>query len=214
MKNLISGLLHFKNHVFDDQRELFERLAAGQRPEAMLITCSDSRIVPNLLTQTGPGDLFIVRNPGAIVPPHAAGPTGEAAAIELALGQLGVRDIIVCGHSRCGAMSALVSDAALASMPAVAGWLAHAAEARTRVRALEHVDDEARVDAAARHNVLLQLEHLRSHPSVQRALAARTVRLHAWMYRIAEGEVLAHDEASGRFSPIEWAPPPTATEAR
>src|SRR5947209_1011259 len=113
MQKLVEGVHHFQANIFSPQRELFERLADGQSPVALFITCSDSRINPNLLTQTEPGELFILRNAGNLVPPYGAGPGGEAATVEFATAALGIRDIIVCGHSHCGAMRALLAPAKL-----------------------------------------------------------------------------------------------------
>ncbi|MFM2421431.1 MAG: hypothetical protein RL385_6154, partial [Pseudomonadota bacterium] len=113
MSKLIGGLHHFQQHVFRPQREFFEQLEQGQTPEVLFITCSDSRINPNLLTQTEPGELFIMRNAGNIVPPHSHDPGGEAATVEYAIEALNVSDIIVCGHSQCGAMKGLMDPAAL-----------------------------------------------------------------------------------------------------
>src|SRR5688572_22576048 len=126
MQKLIEGLHHFQSQIFSSQRELFERLARGQTPDALFITCSDSRINPNLITQTEPGDLFIIRNAGNIIPPHGAANGGEGATIEYAVAALGVKDIIVCGHSHCGAMKALLEPERLVNLPTVGAWLSHA----------------------------------------------------------------------------------------
>src|SRR5688572_30910631 len=126
MQKLILGLHHFQTDVFSHRREIFERLTAGQRPEALFITCSDSRINPNQLTQTGPGELFILRNAGNIVPPYGAVHGGEAATIEYAICVLKVRDIVVCGHSHCGAMSGLLDPDSIENLCSVKSWLNHA----------------------------------------------------------------------------------------
>src|SRR5688500_15887824 len=130
MQKLIEGFHHFQSSVFRSQRELFERLAAGQQPDALFITCSDSRINPNLITQTDPGDLFILRNAGNIVPPHGLPSNGEEATIEFAVVGLGIKDLIVCGHSHCGAMKGLLQPENLSEMPALVRWLSHAESAR------------------------------------------------------------------------------------
>src|SRR5205807_7100192 len=119
--------------VFARKKELFSQLGKGQTPLALFIACSDSRINPNLLTQTEPGELFILRNAGNLVPPHGAGSGAEAATVEYAVEQLRVRDIILCGHSRCGAMHGLLEPAALAKLPSVAGWLEYAREVLPQV---------------------------------------------------------------------------------
>src|SRR5262245_50108210 len=126
MQKLIEGIHQFQTAIFGSQRELFERLVDGQRPDALFITCSDSRINPNLLTQTEPGELFILRNAGNIVPRHRRGNGGESATIEFAVAALGIQDIILCGHSHCGAMQGLLRSDRLAELPAMAAWLTHA----------------------------------------------------------------------------------------
>jgi len=134
MQKLLKGLHRFQNDLFGSQRELFERLAKGQHPEVLFITCSDSRINPNLLTQTEPGELFILRNAGNIVPPYGAIMGGEAATIEFAVAGLGVKDIIICGHSHCGAMKGLLEPSATRDFPALAQWLSYAESTRRIVR--------------------------------------------------------------------------------
>ena len=134
MQKLIQGLQHYQTKVFGSQRELFERLTEGQSPEVLFITCSDSRINPNLLTQTEPGELFILRNAGNLVPPYGALQGGEAATIEFAVAGLGVKDIIVCGHSHCGAMKSLLAPPAQSDFPALTQWLCHAESTRRIVR--------------------------------------------------------------------------------
>jgi carbonic anhydrase len=200
MEKLIGGLHKFHQDVFRPQREFFERLARGQQPEALFITCSDSRIAPNVLTQTAPGDLFILRNAGNIVPPHGPSAGGEAATVEYAVSALGVRDIIVCGHSGCGAMSALVQPQNADNMPAVRSWLLHA-EATRRIlqENYRHLQGDALLDAAVQENVLVQLEHLRTQPAVFAALARGDLHLHGWVYRLNTGEVFAYEPGSQQF---------------
>ncbi|MGE0792057.1 MAG: carbonic anhydrase [Sandaracinaceae bacterium] len=200
MQKLIDGLHAFRDGVFGNYRDLFERLARGQNPEVLFITCSDSRVVPNLITQTDPGDLFVLRNAGNIVPAHNPTASAEAATIEYAVDALGVRDIVVCGHTDCGAMAGLMQPEALAKLPVVAGWLHHAGAARRVVEEhYAHLEGKARITAAAEENVLLQLDHLETHPSVRTALAKGKLRLHGWMYKIATGEVFHYDAANGQF---------------
>ena len=134
MQKLIQGIHQFQAKNFVPMQGLFEQLAKGQNPETLFITCSDSRIDPNLLTQAKPGDLFILRNAGNIVPPHGAGNGGEAATIEFAVAALGVKDIIICGHSHCGAMQGLLQPEQVASLAAVSSWLSHAETTRRIVR--------------------------------------------------------------------------------
>src|SRR5678815_962805 len=131
MHKILEGIHHFQHHVFPKKRALFARLASSQSPQALFVGCSDSRVALDLVTQTGPGDLFVCRNAGNIVPAHGGGdPDAVSATIEYAVCQLGVRDIVVCGHSDCGAMKALLNPASLDDMPQVRSWLRHAKEAR------------------------------------------------------------------------------------
>ncbi len=203
MQKLIQGIHQFQSTIFRPRREWFERLADGQRPQALFITCSDSRINPNLITQTDPGELFIVRNAGNLVPPHHPNPGGEEATIEFAIVELGIRDIIVCGHTRCGAMKGLLALDQLQHMPAVKYWLAHAEATRRIIREkYQHLADPALLTAAAQENVLVQLEHLRTHPAVASGLSRGTLKLHGWVYKIETGEVFTFDPATGQFVPL------------
>ncbi len=179
---------------------MFERLASGQHPEALFITCSDSRIDPNLLTQTKPGEIFTLRNAGNIVPPSGVDSGGEEATIEYAVAVLGVRHIIVCGHSHCGAMKATLHPETLDDLPAVAVWLRHAEAARARVLETWHgAADEDLLAHLTELNARTQLGNLRTHPAVAAKLSAGEVELHAWVYHIHAGTVAAYDEARGEF---------------
>jgi carbonic anhydrase len=203
MQKLVDGIHQFQHNIFSSQRELFERLAKGQNPETLFITCSDSRINPNLLTQTEPGELFILRNAGNIIPPYGACFGGEAATIEYAVSILNVKDIIVCGHSLCGAMSGLLDPESLEGMPAVKSWLAHA-EATRRImdRNYRHLEGTARLTAAVEENVLVQLENLRTHPAVAVGISCGNLKLHGWVYKIETGQVFAFDPGQGQFGPL------------
>ncbi len=202
MEKLIEGMRHFREHLFWERQEVFERSAQGQRPLALLITCSDSRVLPDSLTQADPGDLFVHRNAGNLVPAHGA-PTGESATVEYAVTALKVTDLIVCGHYRCGAVQALLNPDEAAGMPQVSGWLAHAAAAKA-VMDREHAQLQGaeRWDRAVEVNVLVQLESLSQHPVVAAGLAAGSLRLHAWVLRFESGEVLAFDPHAGSFKPL------------
>lgn len=205
MQRLVDGVQKFQSHVFSAQRHLFEKLAEGQNPLALFITCSDSRINPNLITQTDPGELFILRNAGNIVPPYGASRGGEEGSIEYAVSVLGVEDIIVCGHSHCGAMSALLNPEKAAPYPAIRNWLDHAEGTRRIIEEnYKHLDGEfARQTAAVEVNVLVQLDNLRTHPAVAAALAREQLNLHAWVYEFETGKVFAFDSTAGQFMPIE-----------
>ena len=204
MNKLVRGLHHFHHHVFRPQREFFEGLASGQTPEVLFITCSDSRINPNLITHTAPGDLFIVRNAGNIVPPHSHDPGGEAATIEYAIDALGVTDVIVCGHSQCGAMKALVEPELVKDLPIVRTWLENAESTRRIVRDnYTHLSGDELLEIVVAENVLVQIEHLRTQPAVAAALSRGALRVHAWVYTIESGAVFAFDPDSGQYEPIE-----------
>ena len=201
MQKLVEGVHRFQKDVFGAQQRLFQQLVDGQSPHALFITCSDSRIDPNLLTQTEPGELFILRNAGNIVPPYGPSAGGEAATIEYAVSVLGIRDIVVCGHSHCGAMSGLLNPSQIEELPAVRGWLAHA-EATSRIMKenYEHIrDPQARLTATVEENVLVQLENLRTHPSVAAAMARRELKVYGWVYKFEAGQVFAYDPGIGQF---------------
>ncbi len=200
MTKIIDGVRLFQQQVFGSKEELFQELSKGQRPLVLFITCSDSRINPNLLTQTEPGDLFILRNAGNIVPPHGAGAGGEEATIEYAVAHLKVRHIVVCGHSGCGAMQGLLAPQAIADMPAVGRWLAFSQAVVPQISADLAATERLRL--AIEKNALLQLEHLKTHPAVAAALAAGQLKLHAWVYGIAGGQVEAYDAARQLFVPL------------
>lgn len=202
MKKLIEGLKHFQEHVLWERCEQFERSAQGQRPQALLITCSDSRVLPETLMQADPGDLFVSRNAGNLVPPPDA-PSGEAATIEYAINALGVTDIIICGHYRCGAVRAIIHPEEAVELTKTNEWLAHAAETRAAIQQ-EHPNlrGEALWDKAVERNVLVQINNLSKHPSVSAALAAGTVRLHGWVLRFETSDVLAFDPLANAFTPL------------
>lgn len=205
MQNLVDGIHRFQSEVFGSEKEFYAGLADGQYPEALFITCSDSRVNPNLLTQTRPGELFIMRNAGNIVPPYGAVKGGEAATVEYAVAVLGVRDIIVCGHSHCGGMAALVSNAINEDLPAVNAWLQHAEATKrimkenyTRLFTDEQPSREL-VNATVQENALVQLENLQTHPSVAARLARRELKLHAWFFKIETAEVFYYDGKVGQY---------------
>ena len=203
MKRLIQGLHEFQTTYFTTHRELFELLSQGQHPKFLFITCSDSRIDPNLITQTEPGEMFIIRNAGNIIPPYGATNGGEGAAVEYAVHALGIEEIIVCGHSHCGAVKGLLKIEKLEDeMPAVYQWLKHAEATRRIMR--EHYqgyEGEDLLNASIQENVLTQLENLRTYPVVQSRLKAGKMHLHAWVYEIETGEVLEYNALQGQFLP-------------
>lgn len=200
MQKLIQGIHHFRQQDFRPMQGLFEQLASGQNPETLFITCSDSRIDPSLLTKTQPGDLFILRNAGNIVPTHGAGIGGEAATIEFAVAGLGVKDIIICGHSHCGAVKGLLDPSQVARLPAMSSWLNHAETTR---RIMEdnygHLTGKEQLETAIEENVLVQLENLRTLPAVASRLVKGDLHLHGWVYEIETGEVSAYDSDADQF---------------
>jgi carbonic anhydrase len=212
VRQLIEGIHRFQSGVFGSQKDLFSRLAKGQEPDALFITCSDSRINPNLFTQTRPGDLFILRNAGNIVPAWGV-PSGEAATIEYAIEALGIKDIIVCGHSHCGAMAAVVNPDAAKEMPAVVQWLEHCEGTRRILKSsYKDVKGDELVELAIEENVLVQIENLRTHPSVMSGLSRGELTLHAWVYELESGGVFSFSAEKGQYVPLAEAGHGTAEE--
>jgi carbonic anhydrase len=202
MQRLIEGLHQFRRNVFPAKKAQFEHLAHGQAPRILFITCSDSRVSPHLLTAAEPGDIFVVRNAGNLVPPPGAC-GGEEASIEFAVAGLGVTDVVVCGHTDCGAMKGLLDPAQIKDkLPSVARWLENARDTKAVVDALAP-DPARRLDLTIEINVLRQLDHLRSHPAVAAGLATNRLALHGWVYGIGEGSVRHYDEQAGRFVEFE-----------
>lgn len=204
MDKLIRGIYQFQNNIFSSHKELFHRLASGQQPQALFITCSDSRINPNMLTQTKPGELFILRNAGNIIPPYGASNGGEGATIEYAVTALGIKDIIICGHSHCGAMDGILNREKITTMPAVVEWLKNA-ESTRRIVEEKYADEvgEHKLLSAVKENVLVQLENLRTHPSVAAGIAMDKLKLHGWVYEIESGKVYSYAPDQKKFIPIE-----------
>jgi carbonic anhydrase len=188
MERILSGIRAFREQVQPTKRELFRRLEAGQQPELLLITCSDSRIDTGLLTQTNPGEVFVIRNAGNLVAPWGSQGGGESATIEYAVEVLDIRHIAVCGHTHCGAMAALRDPASARSLPAVKRWLEFGQPALEREVTLDGGADMLLETVAA--NVLTQIDHLRTHPSVAAAEARDELELHGWVYDFVNGDVL------------------------
>jgi carbonic anhydrase len=197
IEKILEGVARFQHEVVPRHKEMFEALASGQRPDALFITCSDSRIDPCLLTQTQPGELFICRVIGNIVPPYPDAVGGISATVEFAAAVLRVPDIIVCGHTDCGVMRGALNPATLNPLPAVGAWLKYA-------EVVER-DPDPRPELilkVAEQNVVRQLDNLRTHPSVASRIAAGELRLHGWVYDIGPGEVAEYDTATQTFLPI------------
>jgi carbonic anhydrase len=204
MKKIVEGLLKFQTEIFPHKEELYAQLAAGQRPRALFITCGDSRIVPDLMTQTNPGELFIIRNAGNIVPPDSDVAGGVTASIEYAVVALSVPNIIICGHSNCGAMKAVLHPESLTEMPKVAPWLRHAEAAARVVREnYPDLDEHDRIEILTKENVITQLEHLKTHPSVAARLARGVINIHGWYYEFQTGRVQSYDGELGDFVTLD-----------
>lgn len=203
MPHFAAGVVRFQEEVFPAKKDLFEKLSKGQTPEALFITCSDSRIETAMITQTDPGELFICRNAGNIVPPHTNHTGGMTASIEFAVAALKVPHIVVCGHTECGAMKGAMNPEGLDALPHVREWLGYSRAAVSIVDELgADLDDEARMRMLLEQNVILQLQHLKTHPTVAAALAKGTVKLHGWVYDIRTGEVAAYDQTEEDFVPV------------
>jgi carbonic anhydrase len=204
VNELIGRVFSFEKTVFPQSSELYGTLARnGQSPKALMISCADSRIVPEEIMQARPGDLFVCRNAGNIVPPFASMLGGVSATVEYAVAALGVRDIIICGHSDCGAMKAVSNPEGLDAMPNVAAWLRHCTAAEHVVSSCEpDLDGAERIRAISLENVIAQINHLKTHPSVARAMAKGEMSLHGWFVDIHAGQVLGLDGATGEWMPL------------
>ncbi|HHQ6556069.1 TPA: carbonic anhydrase [Serratia fonticola] len=213
MQKVIDGFLKFQREAFVERTELFKRLATSQSPRTLFISCSDSRLVPELITQREPGDLFVIRNAGNIVPSFGPEPGGVSASVEYAVAALGVEDIVICGHSDCGAMTAIATCKCLDHMPTVANWLRYADAAKAVNQANEHASEHDRINSMVRENVIAQLTNLKTHPSVALALDRGNLRLHGWIYDIATGCIDALDGNTRRFVPLASNPSVTASPA-
>ena len=217
MHRLVAGVRTFREQAFPRRKRLFARLAAGQQPQTLFIACADSRIVPELITQTDPGELFVCRNIGNIVPAYGEMLGGVSAVVEYACVALEVTHIIVCGHSDCGAMKALLNpdDPHLRSMPTVASWLRNAEAARSVLAATRpELEGPAKVQALVEQNVRTQLAHLGTHPAVAARLATGKLALHGWIYSIETGSIVIIEGGTGEAVPLESAAFATRASAR
>lgn len=205
MKKLIDGLHRFQAGYFESHRELFEQLSHGQHPRILFITCSDSRIDPNLITQADVGELFVIRNAGNIIPPFGATNGGEGASVEYAIAALDIDQVIVCGHSHCGAMKGLLKMSKLAdSMPLVYEWLKQAEATRRLIKEnYHHLEGEELLQITVAENVLTQLENLATYPVIRSRLHQGRLSLHGWIYLIETGEVLSYDPVVHDFVNLE-----------
>jgi carbonic anhydrase len=204
MEKLIQGLREFQSHYFCDHHGLFEQLSHGQKPRVLFIACSDSRVDPNLITQAQIGDLFVIRNAGNLVPPYGATNGGEGASIEYAIHALDIQHVIICGHSHCGAMKGLLKvDSLRTSMPLVCDWLKHAEATRRLIQEnYGHLEGEELIELTVAENVLTQLENLRTYPVIHSRLCQKKITLHAWVYHIETGSVMAYNADSHSYVPL------------
>jgi len=209
MKKLIQGIVEFRRNVQESYREMFGRLAVGQSPDSLFIACSDSRVVPNTFASTNPGDLFVIRNVGNLIPPCdqngvSQGDDAEGAAVEFSVLNLGVKDIVICGHSECGAMRALVEGRDKVGTPNLKNWLRHGDEALSRLDKGLTLDPQlTKSNQLSQLNVLLQMEHIKSYPAVQKRVRKGALRLHGWWFDIAKADVYAYEEHENRFLLID-----------
>jgi len=203
MKRLLEGYARFRADVFPKRASLFQNLANQQKPSTLFITCSDSRVVPDMVLQSDPGDLFICRNAGNIVPSYGEMHGGVSATIEYAVLALGIENIVVCGHSDCGAMKAVLSGKRHDNMPTVDSWLQNSHSAMQILESQssqhQHKTPQEMLRALTRANVVSQLQHLRTHPSVAAGLSKGTLNLYGWVYEIHTGEIQNFNSQQGCF---------------
>jgi carbonic anhydrase len=201
---LLEGVRRFHDKEFPRDHVIFEHLASGQHPHTLFITCADSRIVPELITQTAPGELFVCRNIGNIVPPYSESSCEVSAVLEYACTELKVREIVVCGHSDCGAMKGLQTPGTTEHMPAVTSWLRNAAVVRDVVQSTRPgLEGPAAIQALVEQNVRAQLANLRSHPAVAARIADRDIEMYGWVYNIGAGTVFVFDAEERELLPME-----------
>jgi carbonic anhydrase len=205
LAELKAGIRQFRTKVYPQQEEIYRKAASeSQAPHALFVTCADSRIDPELITQSGPGDLFVTRNVGNLIPAYGEMLGGVSAVIEYAVMALKVRHVVVCGHSDCGAMKGLLHPEALEKMPTVQRWLMNAETALSVTNSLSKPDEKPsqKMCRLTEENVLLQLQHLRTHPSVAGAIARQELTLSGWVYDIGTGEVRISTDGSRLFEAV------------
>jgi carbonic anhydrase len=201
LKRLVEGYERFHREIFPQRREHFHLLSERQAPDTLFLTCADSRVVPDLILQTEPGDLFICRNVGNIVPPYGQVSGGVSATIEYAVQVLKVKHIIICGHSDCGAIKASLNKESLATLPAAGRWLRYVESAWNYLDPSQSASDPELL-ALIHANVIAQLENLKTHPEVSTALAAGHLELHGWFYDILTGAIESYDPVTRKFTPL------------
>jgi len=201
MKKLIKGLHKFQTQVFPIKKDFFENLVKGQNPEVLFITCSDARINPNLVTLADPGEIFILRNAGNIIPSYGAGGSEEAT-IEFAIAKLKIKDIVICGHSYCGALEAATQLDTLKETPSLYSWIQRNIEPTVNLVKTNYTngDQDNFLNILTQEHVLKQIENLKSHPVVNQAISENCLALHAWVYKFETGEIFSFDATEGQFN--------------
>lgn len=206
MKKLIQGIVDFRKNLTEEHRNLFAKLALGQKPDALFIACSDSRVVPNLFASTNPGDVFVLRNMGNLIPPVSSSSqdNGTLATIEYSIFSLNVSDIIICGHSECGAIQALVQGLNNPCCPHLDSWLQHGKESLNKVRKGFTINPSlSEHNQISQINVLQQMQHISSYPFIRNRLEKKQLRVHGWWFDIAQADVYCYEQDLNQFVLID-----------
>ena len=206
LAELMAGIRKFRTEVYPKNKATYlKAVSEPQRPHALFITCADSRLDPESITQSGTGDIFVTRNIGNLVPAYGEMMGGVSAVVEYAVTGLKVQHVVICGHSDCGAMKALVRPESLTDMPAVRNWMNNAAAAMSVAKSMAKKDERPSefVKRLTEENVLLQLQHLRTHPSVAGAMARGELTVSGWVYDIGKGEVRISEDGGRLFQPVQ-----------
>lgn len=204
MKKLIQGIVDFRENLTDSYRQLFAELALGQKPDALFVACSDSRVVPNLFASTNPGDLFVIRNIGNLIPPAISEDLSTLAALEFSIYTLNISNIIVCGHSECGAMIAITRGLESLNQRHIASWLKHGENSLRRVQEGLKLNPALTLhNQVSQVNVLQQMDHIASHPFLMERIKKKQLRIHGWWFDIARAEVYCYEPHMGQFVVID-----------
>lgn len=205
MRKLIQGIVDFRKNLTEESRDLFAKLALGQKPDALFIACSDSRVVPNLFASTNPGDLFVLRNMGNLIPPASSTLDNSApAVIEFSIFSLKVANIIVCGHSECGAMQAILQGVDKSSYPRIESWLQYGQESLHRVKKGFVINPALALhNQLSQVNVLQQMQHILSYPFVRERVEKKALRVHGWWFDIAQADVYCYEQDINQFVLID-----------
>ncbi len=205
MEKLIQGIVDFRKNLTEESRALFAKLALGQKPDTLFIACSDSRVVPNLFASTNPGDLFVLRNIGNLIPPFTSSQDSSASAvIEFSIFSLNISDVIVCGHSECGAMQALAKGVEDPCCPHFTSWLKYGEDSLNKVRNGFSLDPSlSEHNQISQVNVLQQMQHIASYPFIQERLEKRQLRIHGWWFDIAHADVYCYEPGLNQFVLID-----------